>query len=118
MTLEEASKQFHISIEKLRFYEENGLLESCQSVNGILDYTESELRKAGMIYSLGTAGFDVAAIKQYLILEKAGGNHKEEKIQLLRKQRYWLLEEIHKKQQALDELDYMIDNIRKEMVME
>lgn len=116
MTLEEASKRFHISIEKLRFYEENGLLESCQFVDGIPDYTEPELRKTGIIYSLGTAGFDVAAIKQYLILEKDGGNHKEERIQLLRKQRFGLLEEIHKKQQALDALDYMIDNIRKEML--
>lgn len=33
---------------------------------------------------------------------------------MLRKQRYILLDEIHDKQQALDELDYLIEKIRKE----
>ena len=39
---------------------------------------------------------------------------REEQIRILRKQRYRLLEEIHCKQQSLDELDYMIDKIKKE----
>lgn len=57
------------------------------------------------------------------ILEKAGLNKNEihgimccrdtnEQIQLLRKSRFKLLDEIHKKQQSLDEIDYMISTIK------
>ncbi|MDE5781451.1 MAG: MerR family transcriptional regulator [Lachnospiraceae bacterium] len=116
MTLNEASKRFRISIEKLKFYENNGLLESCQIVDGVYDYTENELRKVGVINALRKAGLDTSMIKQYLLLQNDGIGNKEEKIQILRKQRYRLLEEIHGKQQSLDELDYMIDKIRKEVV--
>lgn len=36
------------------------------------------------------------------------GNTKEEQIRILRKNRAQLLEEIHEKQQLLDQLDYML----------
>ena len=55
-------------------------------------------------------------IKQYLLLINDNAERKEEKIRILLKQRCRLLEEIHDKQQSLDELDYMIDDIRKEAV--
>ena len=38
---------------------------------------------------------------------------KSGQIQILRKQRFLLLDEIHKKQQSLDELDYMIGELKK-----
>lgn len=42
------------------------------------------------------------------------GKTKEEQIQILREKRVGLLEEIHDKQQLLDQLDYMIYKIKKE----
>ena len=45
-------------------------------------------------------------------LEKYG-NTKEEQIRIIRKSRAELLDEIHSKQQLLDQLDYMIHEIRK-----
>lgn len=45
-------------------------------------------------------------------LEK-NGNIKEEQIRIIRKSRAQLLDEIHSKQQLLDQLDYMIHEIRK-----
>lgn len=41
------------------------------------------------------------------------GKTKEEKIRILRKKRAQLLDEIHGKQQLLDQLDYMIHEIKK-----
>lgn len=116
MTLKEASEKFRIDIEKLKLYEDNDLLKCSQYVNGVPDYTENELRKVGIIYSLHKAGLDMPLIKQYLFLVNDKAECKEEKIRLLRKQRCRLLEEIHGKQQSLDELDYMINEIRKEAV--
>ena len=39
--------------------------------------------------------------------------NEEEQIRLLRKYRFKLLDEIHSKQQSLDEIDYIICNMKK-----
>lgn len=115
MTLQEAGRRFHINIEKLNFYEENGLLECRQFVDGIPDYTEDELCRVGLIHSLMKAGFDLDLLKRYFSLCDHDIGDKQEKIRLLRKQRCRLLDEIHSKQQSLDELDYLIEKTKKEV---
>ncbi len=55
------------------------------------------------IYSLAKAGLSEEEINQ---ISKCEDN--EMQIRLLRKYRYRLLDEIHEKQQSLDEIDYMI----------
>lgn len=114
MTLQEAAERFQINIEKLDFYEKNGLLECSRFINGVPDYTEDELRRVGLIHSLLKAGFTIQSLKSYFSMSAHGGADKTEKIRLLRKQRCRLLDEIHGKQQSLDELDYMIEKIRRE----
>lgn len=52
-------------------------------------------------------------LKKYLSLLENKTGSKEEQIKILRKQRFKLLEDIHEKQQSLDELDYMIDEIKR-----
>ena len=108
MTLNEASRRFHISMEKLKNYEENNLLEHKTLADGTFDYTETELRRIGLIHSLLKSGMDMEALKKYLRLLNDKTGSKEEQIRILRKQRCQLLDDIHDKQQALDELDYMI----------
>ena len=115
MTLNEAGEKFRIDIEKLKFYADNKLLKCESCVNGVPDYTENELHKVGIIHSLHKAGLDIPLIRQYLLLMNDKSDRKEEKIRILRKQRCKLLEEIHGKQQAIDELDYMINEIRKDV---
>lgn len=112
MTLQEAAARFQVNIEKLEFYERNGLLECSHFINGAPDYTEDELRRVGLIHSLMKAGFDIDSLKKYFSLPAHDGADKKEKIRLLRKQRCRLLDEIHGKQQSLDELDYMIEKIK------
>lgn len=114
MTLTEASRCFRISLEKLTWYEENGLIVYETLVNDVPDYTEDELRKVGVIHALMTAGMEVDVLRKYLQLLRQRDGNKGERIRLLRKQRCRLLEEIHCKQQSLDALDYMIDEIRRE----
>ena len=46
-------------------------------------------------------------------LVKENGKTKEDQIRILRKSRAQLLDEIHSKQQLLDQLDYMIHEVRK-----
>ena len=45
---------------------------------------------------------------------KKSGKTKDDQIRILRKKRLQLLDEIHSKQQLLDQLDYMIHEIKKD----
>ena len=114
MTAEEAGRNYHISVDKIRYYEENGLLEHSVSLDGEIEYTEAQIHCAGMIHSLLETGMDMAGIKAFMKLFYENKSDKSGQIQILRKQRFLLLDEIHKKQQLLDELDYMIGELKKE----
>lgn len=59
------------------------------------------------IYSLAKAGLSKEEID-----EISRCKDKKRQIQMLRKCRYKLLDEIHGKQQSLDEIDYMISKMR------
>lgn len=113
MTLNEACRRFHISMEKLKVYEENELLEYKTLADGTFDYAETELRRLGLIHSLLKSGMDMEVLKKYLRLLNDKTANKEEQLRILRKQRCKLLDDIHDKQQTLDELDYMILEVKK-----
>ena len=51
-------------------------------------------------------------LEEITSLVKEYGKTKEEQIRILRKSRSQLLDEIHSKQQLLDQLDYMIHEVR------
>lgn len=113
MTLKEASERFCISVKRLTYYEENRLIIHEALVNGVPDYTEEELHKVSIIRDLLEAGMGVDVVQEYLQLLRKKNADKTEQIRILRKQRCKLMEEIHHKQQCLDRLDYMVDEIRK-----
>lgn len=58
-------------------------------------------------YSLARAGLSKEEID-----EISGCEDRERQIRMLRKCRYRLLDEIHEKQQSLDEIDYMISKLK------
>lgn len=112
MTLQEASSRFHIEMEALRLYVENGLLIGRETDNGEMDYREADLQRAAQLRFLLTAGMEPDAVKQLVALMDAKTDTGAEQIRLLRKCRYRLLDEIHEKQQFLDQVDYLIREIR------
>ncbi|MBS5736731.1 MAG: MerR family transcriptional regulator [Clostridiales bacterium] len=114
MTLEEASKRFGVDLDKLKNYEKNGLLTPIEILaSGEKQYTEEEVRKIGVIGSLLKAGLAYEDIRQYLSQSNSGTENTEEILRILRQHRYSLLENIHEKQRLLDEIDYLIDDMRK-----
>ena len=62
------------------------------------------------IYALSKAGLNKEQIE-----EITGCNDKEVQIRMLRKYRHRLLEEIHGKQQSLDEIDYMVSRLKEQL---
>ncbi len=113
MTAEEAGRQYHISMEKIRYYEDNGLLEHSVLTDGTIEYTEAQIHCVGMIHSLLQTGMGMEDVKKYMKHFYENKSDKKEQIQILRKQRFQVLDEIHRKQQSLDELDYMIGELKK-----
>lgn len=112
MTIEEVSKQCQISVEDLRRYEKYGLLECTRTMDGLPDYQTADLRQIGFIRFLTDAGLQIDDLKHFLQIRNQDAGSKEEQIRILKKQRYRLLDDIHRKQQSLDRLDYMIHEIK------
>lgn len=113
MTLAEAEKKFCISIDALKQYVSFGFIQAKQSENGVEDYREQDFEHLGLIKTLSGAGFSTEEIKRFLFLTENTGTN-EEQIYMLRKHRCSLLENIHEKQQLLDQLDFMIWNKKKQ----
>lgn len=63
---------------------------------------------------LQTAGMDADSLKQFVRLLERGADTREEQIRILRKFRFGLLEAIHGKQQELDQVDYLIHEIKEQ----
>lgn len=114
MTIQEAVRRYHIHLEALQFCEENGLLSGICTTDKNRDYREEDLLQVSQFAFLLKAGMDTDMLKQYSRLVQSRTNTAFEQIKILRKCRYRLLEEIHKKQQVLDQLDYLIYEIRQQ----
>jgi DNA-binding transcriptional MerR regulator len=116
MTIDEASKRFQIDIEKLKYYESNGLLECKKNENGVSDYQDADLQRVSLIHFLLDAGLDLEILKHFLKLLEHSAQTKDEQIRILKKQRFRLLDDLHCKQQSLDRLDYIIHEIKNQKI--
>lgn len=112
MALNEISEQLHIGAEKLREYEANGLLGDTVRLGETSDIPERFIDRICLINFLLRSGMAMDELKSYLHLHDKRPESRAEQIRMLRKQRCILLEEIHDKQRILDELDYMIREIK------
>ena len=61
------------------------------------------------IHALSKAGISKEQIEEIVKCDD-----KEIQVRMLRKYRYKLLDEIHEKQQSLDEIDYMVSKLREQ----
>ena len=59
------------------------------------------------IHALSQAGISKEQIEEIVRCDD-----KEVQVRMLRKYRYKLLDEIHRKQQSLDEIDYMVSKLK------
>ena len=113
MTLAEAEKKFNLPIDTLKKYVSFGFIQAKNSETHADDYLDQDFERLGLIETLMSAGFTVEETLKYLVLTENTGTD-EEQIRMLRKKRRLLLGEIHKKQQLLDKIDFMIWNKKKE----
>lgn len=107
MKIVEAEKKFNLPKEVLEQYISFGFIRPIEEKAASNEYRDGDFARLGLIDTLVSAGFTPDETKRFLTLtEKAGTD--EQQIRMLRKRRRTLLDDIHKKQQLLDNLDFMI----------
>jgi len=104
MTLQEAEKQFGLPRSVLEKYISFGLIRKTSIPD---EYRDEDFERLGLIDTLLGAGFTPEEAERYLLLTESKGTD-EQQLSMLKKQRRFLLEDIHKKQRFLDSIDYMI----------
>lgn len=114
MTRTEVSRDFCINESLLGSYEADGLIQCSHNANGEAIYREQELQAVSLVKSLLDTGIEQEALRQYLFLRNAVSDTRQEQIQLLRRHRAKLLDNLHGCQNALDHIDYIIYSTEKE----
>jgi DNA-binding transcriptional MerR regulator len=104
MTMLELSERYEVDIGKLQYFVRNHLIEEKA------EYSGEELQQLGNICMLHEAGMDTDEIKNLLSLNRECDQ--KEIIRILSKHRSAVLDEIHKRQKYLDQIDYMIYKLK------
>lgn len=113
MTIEQASEHFGVPLDKLQFYENQGLFECHKQPDGRIEYTDDLMDYIGIIDVLTDAGAEADTLRSFMQRLMQSSITKDEKLCYLRSQRQKLLESIHSKQKSLDQLDYIIFDVNK-----
>lgn len=104
MTIDKMSGICGISAATLEHYRELGLLP---------DAGEDEtLRRLGGISSFAKAGLAPERLAENPVLLDESAATLDERVRIMKKERFRLLDELHAKQQALDCLDFIIRKIK------
>lgn len=114
MTIEEASQRYCIPIKILKEYEAMGLCDSVKKVMGDWQYDETDLERLSMIITLNDCGYTKQEIESYMKLMIQGKSTEQERMSMLNKRRFSMLDELHFKQRQLDYLDYLRHEIQKD----
>lgn len=107
MTIQELSERYDIGIEKLKYFSKNNLIGTNKK------YDESDVKKLNLICILYEMGLPAKNIEIFLQLDaeqKYG-----EQLNLLAEHRCKLSDDIHTQQKALDRLDYIVYEIKRQM---
>ena len=113
MNIEEASEFFAMNPDNIRDYEKQGLLQVCKDEQGDVELHDDDAHRLCFIRTMVDAGSEIETIKRFLDL-RDGNKNQNEQIQILKKQRFRLLDDIHVKQQLLDRIDFIIQQIKDE----
>jgi DNA-binding transcriptional MerR regulator len=106
MKKEQLMKQCTISKKQINRYLEFGLMKEDEIEKGCT-------QRLGLIMSLEKLRFCMEDIKRYLSLLESEEDNKKQLICLLSKYRKATLETIHNDQKNLDQLDFMIYELRR-----
>lgn len=109
MTISEASKQYDLSVDTLRYYERIGLLPPVpRNKSGLRDYDESACNWIEFIKCMRSAGLPIEVLIEYVSLFRQGEETIAARKDILLEQRELLCQKIEAMKQTLARLDYKI----------
>lgn len=118
MTIGEIAKKTDLSESTLRYYEKKGLLRVGRDHNGRRDYEESDIAWIKFIRRLKETGMLLKEIRRYAQLRYRGETTMPERLDMLQKHRKYILKQLKKWNEYLQNLDDKIafyqESIREE----
>ena len=109
MTIAQASRQYGLSADTLRYYERIGLIPPVpRNKSGIRDYDQESCQWIELMKCMRSAGVQIEALVEYVELFRQGDATLEARKALLMEQRDLLLARMEEIQQSLDRLNYKI----------
>ncbi|MBF2356379.1 MerR family transcriptional regulator [Listeria welshimeri] len=111
MNIKEASEKSGVSADTIRYYERIGLIPPVhRNENGVRKFGAEDLRWIQFSRQMRRAGLSIEALIDYLALFREGEHTLEDRVELLKEQRVDLKNRINIMQEALDRLDFKINN--------
>lgn len=102
----EISKMFQLPISTLRYYDKEGLFPHLKRVNGVRQFSESEIETLRVIDCLKKSGLEIKDIKEYMALRSLGNTTLKQRKEIFEKQKEEVLQEMEKLQKVLSMLNY------------
>ena len=102
----EISKMFQLPISTLRYYDKEGLFPHLKRVNGVRQFSESEIETLRVIDCLKKSGLEIKEIKEYMSLCSLGNTTLKQRKEIFEKQKKEVLQEMEKLQKVLSMLNY------------
>ena len=102
----EISKMFQLPISTLRYYDKEGLFPHLKRVNGVRQFSESEIETLRVIDCLKKSGLEIKEIKEYMSLCSLGNTPLKQRKEIFEKQKEEVLQEMEKLQKVLSMLNY------------
>ena len=102
----EISKMFQLPISTLRYYDKEGLFPHLKRVNGVREFSESEIETLRVIDCLKKSGLEIKDIKEYMALCSLGNTTLKQRKEIFEKQKEEVLQEMEKLQKVLSMLNY------------
>lgn len=111
MNIKEASEKTGVSADTIRYYERIGLIPAVsRNENGVRKFDDEDLRWIDFSRQMRRAGMSIEALIDYLSLFREGEKTLEPRMELLKEQRAELKDRIDMMQEALERLDFKIEN--------
>ena len=102
----EISKMFQLPISTLRYYDKEGLFPHLKRVNGVRQFSESEIETLRVIDCLKKSGLEIKEIKESMSLCSLGNTTLKQRKEIFEKQKEEVLQEMEKLQKVLSMLNY------------
>ena len=105
-TISEAAQKTGLPPSTIRFYDKEGLLPNIKRKNGIRVFEDMDLRLMGLLTCLKNTGMPIKRIREYVELTSKGDDTLQERYEIIKAQRQFVLDQIEQLQYYLEELDF------------